>query len=333
MGIKLIRHSLLLLLLVLKDKEFTHGKRIEDEISGMCPYTDFCSREAVEKLDKPNRQPCCESCSCADDCREQHNCCYDKKDAIPSTKELACKPAMVKTRNIASDNSWTKGFKSIGYYIVDRCPVDETNATLQYKCAGGMGKEIDDFVWVTDSKSERIFQNRYCAQCYGVKMWTSWLVRTLCVDILEADFQSITEIVLSPLCNIINQPPKSQLDISRQFECLLPDITACNQTGLWSKYDATIEDACTTNKVPFFQGLFNPIVYKNMFCFLCNHDGGVSADTVCLKRQKGKKFSSFSINVLIDFGKIKETIASPAPSECDIDYIKDIYMVRYSLFL
>ena len=329
MGITLIRHSFLLLLLVLQDKESTHGKRIEDEISRMCPYTDFCSREAVEKLDKPNRKPCCESCLCADDCREQHNCCYDKKDAIPSTEELACKPAMVKTRNIAADTIWTKGIKSIGYYIVDRCPVDETNATLQYKCEGEMKKEIDDFLWVTDCKSELIFQNRYCAQCNGVKEWNSWLVRTLCVDILEADFQNITDIVLSPLCNIINEPPKSQLDISRQFECLLPDITACNQTGLWPKYDATIEDACTKNKVPFFQGLFYTIVYTNVFCFLCNHEEGVSADTECVKRHQGTKYPSVSINVLIDFGKIKETIASLAPSECDVDYIKDIYTVSY----
>ena len=34
-----------------------------------------------------------------------------------------------------------------------------------------------------------------------------------------------------------------------------------------------------------------------------------------------------SINVLIDFGKIKETIASRASSDCDNDYIKDIYTV------
>ena len=38
-----------------------------------------------------------------------------------------------------------------------------------------------------------------------------------------------------------------------------------------------------------------------------------------------------SINVLIAFGKIKETIASLAPPECDVDYIKDIYTVSYHL--
>ena len=62
------------------------------------------------------------------------------------------------------------------------------------------------------------------------------------------------------------------------------------------------------------------IVYTNIFCFLCNHGGGVSANTVCLKRQKGKEYSSLSINVLIDFGKMKENIAPWAPSKCDIDY-------------
>ena len=36
-----------------------------------------------------------------------------------------------------------------------------------------------------------------------------------------------------------------------------------------------------------------------------------------------------SINVLIDFGKIRENIASRASSECGIDYIKDIYTVSY----
>ena len=314
-----------LLVIQRTDETFANRNYIQESVSNLCPYTEFCTFNATKSIDDPKAKSCCGSCSCESDCWDQRNCCHDNSDVIHQPAQLTCKAAIVKTRPGNSvDERFEKGVQSTGYYITDSCPRTEKNKTLQEKCIREKNERIEDLLWVTDTQSGRIFQNLHCARCHGAKEWVTWDVRTMCTEILEADFVSTANVLLSSNCNIINEVPEDLEESSRKLQCTVPDYTFCNQTGLWDRYDATLEKDCNTNTIPFFQE--SPaIVYKNAFCFLCNKGIGDSFSTICYPTDARFKFKGFS--ALLDLKGTMEKSTSPLTAECDIGEIKDIYTV------
>ena len=189
-----------------------------------------------------------------------------------------------------------------------------------------------DFIWVSDVSSGEIYNNRHCAACHGVKEWKSWRIRTSSQNILRANFPNLTDVIMSDDCSIINELPEDEEKDAEKFRCFIPEVSACNVTGLWKQYNAAIEAACLQYyNVPFIKyGLVYHVIYKNVFCFICNQGESYSADKVCsgsaLPKTEGHFFSA-----LIDFADVQTTMKI-ATARCAWDEIYDKYTVRFHLF-
>ena len=306
--------------------------------SHLCPYTDFCLTKASKDYNYAarNHAPCCSECSCTDDCIETNSCCPDKTMVSHNSTDLVCKNTMVKKRGGLKDHGnydgYVDGIKR--FLITDNCPASEQDKIIQHKCLGTDKTTLDDYVWVSDAATGRIYQNYHCAQCHGIKTRKkNWNIRTLCSRITDYSFHNITETLFSEECNIINEVSEELATEAEEYRCYTPTITVCNQTGQWQQYDAAVDEACKRNTVPFFQideNLFKMVIYNNLFCYVCNTDAIDNADMVCPSITADTRISQTSFSALIDFTEGQEH-TKLAASACDINQIYDKYSVRINI--
>lgn len=303
--------------------------RQQTVMTQLCPFTDFCHANATEIYRYPEYEPCCSECSCADNCWETGSCCPDKDNVTSKSSELVCKSTMVKKRSNGRDTLFYDGFQEgiKRYLIVDRCPADNfKNSTIQQKCQGVNKSSLEDYVWVVDTVSGKIFQNRHCAICHGHKSWKSWNIRTQCNNVDKTSFESLEVFLFSKDCNIINEIPEDLEVDTEIYRCYIPGISVCNQTGLWTQFDQDINDGCATYTMPFFQiHHFLVDIYKNVFCYMCNTDQMDTLYTICPSRIDNIRVNAISFNALIDFS---ERTKEPEPTpNCAPDELYDAYAV------
>ena len=81
-------------------------------------------------------------------------------------------------------------------------------------------------------------------------------------------------------------------------------------SGLWTHYDSSIEIACSSFKQIYFKqvdSLIDFVIYKNVFCWLCNEKAEPDVQTQCPHLGDyaiRSPFSSFS--GLIDYKRLDE---------------------------
>ena len=301
--------------------------------SRLCPYTDMCLTKASQEFTHPtDYEPCCSDCNCNADCIETNSCCPDSTVASDIPSERVCKSTMVKKRDREREfyDGFVDGINS--YFIINRCPAVELDINVKDKCLGIDKTKLDEYIWVSDTISGKIFQNHHCAKCHGIKDWTSWNIRTQCSRIYDTSFVNITATLYSDDCNIITEAPDELAAKTNNDRCYTPTITVCNQTGLWSSYDVYVDEECKRNTAPYFQtdGL-DMNIYKNIFCFVCNTGDISSAQMVCPARfsNDSARFQDNSFIALIDYRGRQG--GQDTGSMCAVDQVHDTYMVGYNL--
>ena len=126
--------------------------------------------------------------------------------------------------------------KTTPYLIYDACPDNSSTSHLNDKCKGIDKTELEDYVWVTSKETGHIYQNIHCAICQGVKTWITWRVRTTCHEVKAADFEHVTDILLNPKCDIINEVPDELNETIWKYRCYIPDsYSRCNMSGGWGQ--------------------------------------------------------------------------------------------------
>ena len=190
----------------------------------MCPYTNYCTRNATESLEDDFKSPCCTHCSCADDCWKRGNCCVDKQNITVKQSLDPCIEVLVNRRG------FNTGFKTMPrYHVIQSCPV--ANHTLSKKCSGNLQTSLEDFIWVTDERTNKIYNNKYCAECHGVVNYTYWQIATDCTDPMNGQTSradAINRIIDSCSLAVL---PQASTDV-RTNQCLVvPTYSMCNVTG------------------------------------------------------------------------------------------------------
>ena len=293
----------------------------------VCPYTNFCHTNATKvHEDTRKSEPCCKPCSCEDTCWELGNCCPDKQPR--QTSNSTCKVPITKQGTI----SYTLN----RYFVVDHCPAEEKNMTLREKCQSGNKSSIEDYIWVSHKLTGKIFENKYCALCNGVGESLPWNIRTTCKDVLAVSLSETVDFILSNPCSIINEAPKMLMDVTNRFVCHLPEITQCNETGAWEKFDQNLDIACNALKQTFVfyydvarthQGR----VYKNVFCFICNI--GESPPALCRERSKNRSVYASGFTALFDFKFLTQPKKSnTVKGGCNVDEVLDSFTVRIYIY-
>ena len=323
---------------VLSSNLYDNSSQIHDLVSSVCPYTSFCHSPAKQRTTNQQTSSCCIDCSCEDDCWKYETCCPDMEIIPNNLQVVPCKAPLIRpTENdTIFPYDWLTAF--IGpwrYRVEDRCPSSEKNKTLIQKCSGPINGSLEDFIWVSDKVSGKIYQNRHCAYCNGVTDPANWLLRTFCRLIMTSETSTILDALLSSSCSTHNEVPKTEKVRAEAFACHITTINECNMTGLWTTYDAAINKACKTSYWPYFHERTDPdhvTSFRNVYCFLCNSKTvSVSSDLKVCKlgddfneRSDGK--SSFS--ALLDMDDYLTLNRKTQDwNRCGINEVWDDYMV------
>ncbi|KAL4224919.1 hypothetical protein ACF0H5_015615 [Mactra antiquata] len=301
------------------------------DLATLCPYNDFCTTKATKTLSpsKTGLMPCCQRCSCEPDCELFGNCCPDKeltpeiqvKYPCVSLDEYYNAPRAVKIR-VATN---------VFYHIIDDCP--SVVHSIQYpRCS--VPRELEDYVFVSDVQTGRVYKNTDCAKCNGVKQYAEWQMATDCRT--QSETLSREEWYSHILTSCVMTPVLLDSTISQDFRCYPKEryVEKCNSTGTWKNLDSEIQDACElenskTNDMYYhapIQGLVHTFAYQTAFCKLCNPLEVIEWSDLCvnilspLYDYKSMSFMAFS--VIINFVKAEETSLVP---QCKQDQIWDPY--------
>lgn len=217
---------------------------------------------------------------------------------------------------------------SYWHHVIDECP-DKRKARLYMKCYNP--QEIQDYVIVSDSKTGKLYRNKHCAECNGIKEYVNLKLRVMCPDLLSVT--NLNNIVdrdrfLLKHCSLMSFPPAKSFGLSN---CVPKSniISVCNYTEKWDFYDKEIEKGCTTES-PFENKVFKTrldiskrnIYFANLYCFLCNTATSTAKTDVCdiEKYDIGMKSDFISLFGILDDAQLWETEPVTVETVCDSTY-------------
>ena len=196
-----------------------------------------------------------------------------------TTIKETCKSTYVLKQN---EDSFISGdFKrKTHYFVTESCPKSVNDELLRKKCNGTAAETVVDLTWVSDMNTNKIYRNRYCAECHGVQNYTHWDLLTDCFDLMVKENYSLDISSFPETCLYVTPHTERALE----NECLLPDISTCNQTGLWDVKDDLTETLCESLQMLFVEERMGYIanVYRNIFCFKCNKPQGAIIEDKCI---------------------------------------------------
>ena len=158
--------------------------------------------------------------------------------------------------------------------------------------------------------------------------YDQWQLATDCTKVINGT-NTPEEVVNSFMdqCSLTVEPPSAE-DHKNNI-CLIPEITTCNVTGQWKVYDKTIETACHSFQQNYVhEQFFRTIIYKNIYCFLCNSQHRLVYD-ICRPLKDAGRTTTQGFLALIDFNKIERKMEDVTSTGCAVDEIKDHFQVLY----
>ncbi|CAL1536292.1 unnamed protein product [Lymnaea stagnalis] len=235
----------------------------------------------------------CAPCQCDFHCHEYGDCCPDVAmatgdDDFPRpftgnvTNVMSCEDAEFRipesghrkspVTKIAGDSSLIvvgrhASYHFHSYLMVSRCPHAFTRDA-------GLCEKLGD-VWPVmsaENGSNIVYKNYYCARCNSVADIIPWSIKITCDKMKTlTSFQNPREVAKTSFsdqdCDILFEPPAWKE--ARKCYTDRDVVTACNVTGRWVKRDAFYQRACDSYVTP---KQVEGRLYKNVFCYLCNHD-------------------------------------------------------------
>ena len=299
----------------------------------LCPYTDYCTRNATQSLEDVSKSPCCTYCSCADNCWERGNCCVDKQNLIVKQPLESCVEVLLKNSYGLKPSNLPR------YYVIQSCPTPDD--LLVDKCSGKHQQSLEDFIWATDERTNKIYNNKYCAECHGLVNYTYWQLATDCIDPMNGQTSradAINRIIDS--CSLTVLPPKS-IDV-RSNRCLVPNFSTCNATGKWrTTYGKALETACNNfSQIYIRETKTFTDHFKNVYCFLCSVEprDQIVQDTCMSWRLNDRvgvsgKATLYGFTAILDFttierekDKLTDSVSGQGPV-CASDEIQDPFQV------
>lgn len=256
------------------------------------------------------------------------NCCPDKVIDEPSQVKYPCVD-LTELHNYPRNLTLTLRM-DVRFRIVDDCP--NSSLDRQYRrCNHPL--DIEDFVAVSSKTNDRLYKNKHCALCNGVKEFIYWDLVTDCDQIRLSDFSSFEERdkYLLQHCAIAPFPPFESA--SRQYRCykLSLSVAKCNITGVWDNEDILLKNACESKMASkntlFFQRHNHYWLFQNVYCYICNTKTPHRVSNNCYDltmEPDAKHPGAFSLFSLLDMYKHD---LPPPHHQCLINQIWDPFEV------
>ena len=206
------------------------------------------------------------------------------------------------------------------------------SSSLVKMCTGELRGELGDYVWISDTRTGHIYQNRHCAACHGIQEYRAWRIGTTCEEVMTMSTDNTEETIMSSdRCDVFNEPPSTEAARVESARCYIPDVYQCNVTGMWQTYDSKIERACMLTNWIYFDNpsdyFFSPSIYRNLFCYICNtNTDPLSVNQNCLGDHAARSVNVGSFVAFIDFAMGGQS-ARAIESKCQMNEVLDTYTV------
>ena len=240
--------------------QFTHRKYCgEHNCTSVNNISEFSDSFSTFPFKDPFCPPC-HKCSCRYDCVIFGECCPDLYIG-PPLYPFRC-VGLPFMKNVIEK-----------YFVVTDCSPTSKNYSraLAEKCHSFQlhrrrDRLVSPVVSSAGTETQVTFSNRFCAECHGISNAVPWKVVVQCEVFPKpndmADFEGFTSWAANN-CWVGFVVPNNSIR-----KCMVLDTeirSACNETGDWNPYNATIAKACSS--------YYNPMIrekFRNIFCFLCN---------------------------------------------------------------
>ena len=186
----------------------------------------------------------------------------------------------------------TKYITDIAFWMLSKCgPSYPDNSTKKFCEIPPDEQSVESFIPVTGmTRSMTTYRNIYCAYCNNIPSTVHLLRWPLIIHSeknINTSTSSLNELNIDELKRdgvyiIFEQPMYLNMD---KCHTNGPSyhILSCNETGLWSVYNRSVEQACNAYIDPFND------TFKNYFCYLCN-----SAEQQPIGQWKCKQIPSYA---------------------------------------
>ena len=294
MGIKIV----FVLLLVGRHTITTMGQKemlFPDNLSDLCPFTNFCNSSKGQLQVPESLRPCCRSCSCEDDCGLKHNCCTYEMDKyrLDERNVTSCIGAVVYHGRVVPPGV-------VWYHMYDTCPSGESCHTDDEHTSDGLYPHSS----LTDGS---IYLNRKCGECNNVTDLLHWRVGFVCKQQssfgLISDFSSSVDNLLNGQtadkeCFLRFIPPE---EVKITTEDCYPEsriIRDCKPNG--PGHYVTEEDRANCkmfNATYQVLGTIHENVYGNVYCAKCNEK---RSNAICEDNSMVNKAPTGLVFLLLD---------------------------------
>ncbi|XP_062600830.1 uncharacterized protein LOC134262455 [Saccostrea cucullata] len=219
----------------------------------------------------------CQTCSCEPDCERKKDCCISKyvsmdpaepiKDFTDQKDELSCLSTKLGS---VYDSSGKEIKMPVGsYWMINKCPENYPRNMVWRKCKRFLhsGEQMQEIYHtpVFSSKTRDSYQNVFCAECFGERPDELYPWKKVYVSNVVDEEERIKENPSVKGNAVVFTPPKF---LENKLRCIKPDISKCNVTGLWLKYDELLQWACET--LPQTVIFSSEKRFKNVYCAMCN---------------------------------------------------------------
>lgn len=216
----------------------------------ICPSKTTCSRPTNIADDLGKFTCFSDPCSCSYQCHDHNDCCPTKPHGYLKTN---CKAATFLKANEHEHKELRRVDECLNksHPYAERCKSEPIN------------------VLVVSPETGLLYENEYCAKCNGVKTVTALDARLACSPF---DGVSITDKFRNGECEFVYFEDNEHKSKISMYSCVSDTadrakkevtVKSCNESGLWTQYDADIAWACEHLIQAF--GIF-----KNVFCYICN---------------------------------------------------------------
>ncbi|KAL5009300.1 hypothetical protein ScPMuIL_014881 [Solemya velum] len=176
------------------------------------------------------------------------------------------------------------------YIMISKCSEQYQDLEIKERCENPYSYDyVSDISLVNPVESFRtnaLFRNKFCARCNFVpdnmtEMWMPWLVCETIINWMHSLNDIMNFIMSSDQCNVWFQPPVNS--VMRHTDCdTRVDVWAsCNISGTWESYDSLIDAACNAFTSYYWEDPTPRVIYRNVFCYICNIGYSFSPHPVC----------------------------------------------------
>ena len=286
------------LLIFFEDPEL---ENLVQEFGRICEGTRLClvnvSELHVNSTDKGFPVPCCEACSCDEDCYVTNDCCPDIIEyVLDETEVVNINDNPRRCNQVEYPLNPMTELDIESYEMISMCPSDYSDDSVKEKCERRYDEQdplqpnevynadIVEIIPVSDNTTLIPYKNINCAICseINVNQVVPWDTEVVCSKhepfLFHNGKAELRWLSARNDCRLSYTTPDPVKPGAKQCDYL---IDRCNSTWLYHEKNPFLERACAS-----YTSVYKH--YKNVHCYLCSGNTEESFADECFLTPHGE---------------------------------------------